>query len=107
MARQTNIERMSYGDLIALRDQVDALIARKQGEEKAALKQKLSDIAKAKGFELNDILGNGARRGKGSVAIKYRDPKDPSNTWTGRGRMPRWLTAATKARGVTKEDFLI
>jgi DNA-binding protein H-NS len=29
---------------------------------------------------------------KGSkVAIKYRDPNNPENTWTGRGVMPRWL----------------
>ncbi|MFZ8371339.1 H-NS family nucleoid-associated regulatory protein, partial [Staphylococcus aureus] len=30
-----------------------------------------------------------------------------ANTWTGRGRMPRWMVAATKKRGVKKEDFLI
>ncbi|MFX8797513.1 H-NS histone family protein, partial [Acinetobacter baumannii] len=44
---------------------------------------------------------------RGTVAIKYRDPENPANTWTGRGRMPRWMAAATKKRGVKKEDFLI
>ena len=44
--------------------------------------------------------------GKGSVAVKFRDPKNPANTWTGRGRMPRWMAAATKA-GKKKDDFLI
>jgi DNA-binding protein H-NS len=27
------------------------------------------------------------------VAPKYRDPANPSNTWTGRGRMPQWVQA--------------
>jgi DNA-binding protein H-NS len=25
------------------------------------------------------------------VAPKYRDPANPDNTWTGRGRMPKWV----------------
>ena len=44
---------------------------------------------------------------KGTVAVKYRDPKNPENTWTGRGRMPRWMVAATKGGKARKEDFLI
>jgi DNA-binding protein H-NS len=47
------------------------------------------------------------RKGKGSVAAKYRDPKNPEKTWTGRGRMPRWMVAATKGSKAKKEDFLI
>ena len=53
-----------------------------------------------------ELFGKG-RKGKGSVAVKYRDPKNPENTWTGRGRMPRWMVAATKGRRASKEDFLI
>jgi DNA-binding protein H-NS len=45
------------------------------------------------------------RKGKGTVAVKYRDAS--GNTWTGRGRMPRWMMAATKGGKAKKEDFLI
>jgi DNA-binding protein H-NS len=38
--------------------------------------------------------------------VKYRDPKNPSNTWTGRGRPPRWMAAAVKS-GSKRDDFLI
>jgi DNA-binding protein H-NS len=27
------------------------------------------------------------------VAPKYRDPANPAQTWTGRGRMPQWVQA--------------
>jgi DNA-binding protein H-NS len=33
------------------------------------------------------------------VAIKYRDPNNAENTWTGRGVMPKWL------RGRERSEF--
>jgi len=39
------------------------------------------------------------------VAPKYRHP-DTGDTWTGRGKAPRWLAAA-EAQGATRESFLI
>ena len=39
------------------------------------------------------------------VGPTYRD--NAGNTWTGRGRMPRWMVAATKDGKAKKEDFLI
>lgn len=106
MARLNGLEKMSHAELVTLREEVDRLIAEKQVAERSALKQRLADLAKAQGFSLEEIVGKG-RKPRGAVPIKYRDPKNPENTWTGRGRMPRWLVAATKARGVKKDDFLI
>jgi len=40
------------------------------------------------------------------VEPKYRNPANPSETWTGRGKPPRWL-ATELAGGKTREDFLI
>lgn len=46
------------------------------------------------------------RRKTSKVPAKYRDPENPRNTWSSRGRMPRWLAQKTKyGRSVT--DFLI
>lgn len=44
--------------------------------------------------------------GTGHVAMKYRDPKNPSNEWSGRGRSPNWMQTYLDA-GKKKEDFLI
>ncbi len=45
------------------------------------------------------------KRGGGSpVAAKYRGPN--GETWSGRGLMPRWLSALV-ATGRTKEEFAI
>ena len=45
-------------------------------------------------------------RSLGKVAPKYRNPANTKETWTGRGKQPRWLAAET-AKGKKLEDFLI
>ena len=47
---------------------------------------------------------NGSKGPRGAVPIKYRDEK--GNTWTGRGKTPRWLAEAEK-NGATRENYLI
>ena len=106
MAGMSNLDRMSYAELAELRNEVDRTMVEKQNAERVALRQKLADMAKEHGLTLDEVLGKG-RKGKGSVAPKYRDPKNPENTWTGRGRMPLWMVAATKGSKAKKDDFLI
>ena len=106
MAGKNSLDKMSYSGLATLRTQIDGMMVEKQAAERIALRQKLSDMAKEHGLSLEEVLGK-RRKGKGSVAVKYRDPKNPENTWTGRGRMPRWKVAATKGSKAKKEDFLI
>ena len=45
-------------------------------------------------------------RSLGKVPAKYRNPANSKETWTGRGRQPRWM-AAEIAKGKKVEDFLI
>ncbi|SIP88665.1 H-NS histone family protein [Solilutibacter tolerans] len=56
-------------------------------------------VAKAAGATKKSKAG-------GKVPPKYRNPANPTETWTGRGKHPRWL-AAFVAKGKSPEDFLI
>src|SRR2546421_2458724 len=97
MARSKNVENMSFAELTAMQARIERAKVGKQSAERAALKQKLAEMAKKAGFDLRELFDGRMGKGKrGKVAIKYRDPSNSSNTWTGRGRMPRWMTAATK-----------
>ena len=42
----------------------------------------------------------------GKVAPKYRNPENPKETWTGRGKQPRWLAAHT-TKGRDLGEFVI
>ena len=54
-----------------------------------------------------DVLSalGGALKGR-KVAPKYRNPDNKQETWTGRGRQPRWVVALLKA-GKKLEDMKI
>ena len=107
MAKAVDLEKMSYAELAELRNQVDRMMVQKQNSERSALREKMTAMAKENGFDIRELLNGRKSKGKGSVAVKYRDPKNPANTWTGRGRQPRWMAAATKGNKAKKEDFLI
>jgi DNA-binding protein H-NS len=55
-------------------------------------------LAERAGFSVSELFpdrqAGKAQRGKTRVAVKFRHPKNPSLTWTGRGRKPRWLVQA-------------
>src|SRR5947207_14250664 len=99
MARSKNIENMSYAELTAMQTRIERAKVERQSAERAALKQKMADMAKEHGFDMRQLFDGRMGKGKrGKVAIKYRDPSNAANTWTGCGCMPRWMTAATKSR---------
>lgn len=104
MVKINGLEKMSYAELTDMEAQIERLKIEKQNAERNAVRQRLVGLAKEHGFDIHDLFGKGR---KGNVAAKYRDPKSPENTWTGRGRMPRWMVAATKGGKASKEDFLI
>ena len=87
----------------------------------AQVRRKLEQQAKAEGYTIEELFGTtGATataprstgrvakkaRKLGKVPPKYRNPDNPEETWTGRGRQPRWLAALT-AEGRQVEEFLI
>ena len=106
MPRTPNLNKMSYAELSRLQVQIDRAMSERQNADRSALREKMEALARQHGLSLAEVLGK-RRKGKGTVAVKYRDPNNSDNTWTGRGRMPRWMVAATKGAKSKKEDFLI
>lgn len=84
----------------------------------ASVRNKVNKLLKAEDYTLAELFGgtsaapatrarkSTAGRKIGKVAPKYRNPANASETWTGRGRQPRWMAAET-AKGKQPEDFLI
>lgn len=95
-------------------NQLADLIARAQArqdelvKEKAAkLRDKINALVKAEGFGLEELLGRPTRaKARGKVKPKFRNPADTTQTWSGRGKRPRWFHAALAA-GKKEKDLLI
>jgi DNA-binding protein H-NS len=97
------LEKMPTGKLERLRTEVEAMIAAKVAERREELQSQLSKLLEISGS------GNGTQGGHPktrTVAVKYRNPKNADEVWSGRGRMPLWLGAEIKS-GKAREDFLV
>jgi DNA-binding protein H-NS len=99
-----DLKSMSVDELLSLHEFVSAALARKIPAEKARLDQRLRQLGL--GAVSHNAKMSHARRSYPQVFPKYRNPAEPSETWAGRGKRPRWLTAQLKS-GKQIDDFRI
>lgn len=117
---KSELKTMTRKQLEKLRADVDtALKALDEKDKKAALKAAQA-AAKAHGFSLSELTGTTptektpaktprARKssdGRAKVAPKYRNPNNHDETWSGRGRAPKWMVDHLQSGG-SKEDCAI
>ena len=80
---------------------LDYLILR-EGDAWVSLRQ----TRRVRFHSLGDDLPDPGRDGRAKVVPKYRNPEPPHQTWSGRGRMAKWLKEKVEA-GARLEDFAI
>jgi DNA-binding protein H-NS len=111
MVRKIDLEAMSVDDLWSLHEQISEILSARIAVEKRELEKRLAVLSRGRDFvegkDLSQSLNsNGKQRRKyPRVFPKYRNPQT-SETWSGRGKQPRWLVAAIKT-GRKMEDFEI
>ena len=90
-----DLSEMSRKELLELKTGIDdALKEAEQRERKEAIKAAEEAAAKY-GFSLDEIAGQAKGAGKKQkAAAKYRNPHNPEETWSGRGRKPHWVHSA-------------
>ncbi|MBV0891244.1 H-NS histone family protein [Paracoccus sp. Z118] len=104
-----DLEQMDLKQLRDLRGQVDRAIANYEDRRKREARAAAEDAARQHGFSLSDLTGDKPARGqrKGSAAeVKYANPDDASQTWSGRGRRPRWVLDMLEG-GKSLEDLAV
>ncbi len=83
----------------------NALVEKQKSQRKEVIAQ-IKALADSIGVTVV-FKDDGRRASKGgSVAAKYRNPKNGSETWTGRGLKPKWV-ASLESQGYSLNDLLI
>jgi len=118
----SGLSAKELGALIKNAKKQQTIVAKRPAISK--VRAQLTKLAKAQGYSVEELFGGAApaARGRaagkatkapakavrklGKVAPKYRNPANPKETWTGRGKQPCWLAAHT-AKGKKVEEFLI
>jgi DNA-binding protein H-NS len=111
-----DLAKMSTDELWALFEEVRAILSRKLGAEMHELQRRLAKINAHDKISGHDKInghdgkpGNETkahRRPYPKVYPKYRNPDQPSETWSGRGVQPRWVRAQLRS-GKRFDDLLI
>jgi DNA-binding protein H-NS len=89
----------SLPELLAQKAALDEQIARLKREERSKAVEEVRALVEAYEISANEIFSSGARTpraAKASVAAKYRNT-ETGETWSGRGRSPKWLEGKDKA----------
>jgi DNA-binding protein H-NS len=96
-----DLKSMSIDELWALHLEITSVLASRISAEKTQLEQRLKQLRSSGASN-----GKHERRPYPQVFPKYRNPAEPSETWAGRGKQPRWLIAQLRS-GKKLDDFRI
>lgn len=110
---EPRLDEMDFAELQMLKHLVEQKIAARAKQERKALLDTMNTMAKERGFAGLDALlkaeeGGSAKAAKPrkSIAPKYRNPLNPDQTWTGRGRKPKWVEEMLAAGGSLDEALI-
>jgi DNA-binding protein H-NS len=109
MNKKIDLEAMSVDEMWKLHEQIGQLLSVRLTSEKRELEKRLAHLRREHVMNPAPTEASSApreRRKYPRVYPKYRNPDEPSETWSGRGKQPRWLTAALKT-GHKIEEFII
>lgn len=95
-AMTTDLEGSTIDELFALREEVIEVLTEKLVCKKMELEERLRLLHSPET----------TRRSYPPVKAKFRNPDQPSETWSGRGRLPRWLDAQLRS-GKRLDQFRI
>jgi DNA-binding protein H-NS len=108
-AKKVEFQSMSVDQLWSIHEEISSILSARIKAEKYELEKRLAILNRGRDI----IRGSGdsrsinakQRRKYPRVLPKYRNPQT-AETWSGRGKRPRWLVAAMKS-GHKIEEFRI
>ncbi len=84
-----NLDALSLSELRDLRNKVERAITSYEDRRRKEALAAIETAAREHGFNLAELTG--VKIAKSKVAAKYANPADSTQTWSGRGRKPRWI----------------
>lgn len=95
----------TYQELLNQRKELEKQIEAARKQETAEVVAQIRKLMADFQLSIGDITSKSSAVKGSKVAPKYRNP-ETGDTWTGRGRQPKWVEAAL-ASGKTLEDLAV
>jgi DNA-binding protein H-NS len=115
---KTDLSNYNLAELKGLQFEIEKEIKSRQKDEVRKAREQILAIAQDVGLPVSALIAKaggapkangqkgGGQKGGGKQqgAARFRNPDDASQTWTGRGRQPKWISEAL-AGGKSLDDF--
>ena len=106
----TDLSKYDLNGLKQLQQDVEREIKSRQEQEVKKAREQIFSIAQSLGVSIEQLMADAGKKPNGdktgTVRAQYRNPTDSQQTWTGRGRQPKWVVQAL-AEGKQLDDFRI
>ena len=103
------IKSMTFDELIKTKMQIESAIHSLVEAERRQLKKAIARVEaldSANAGHRKRKLRRNSQKGR-KLPVRFRNPKNPTETWAGRGLTPRWLVAALKGGRKKLSDFAV
>jgi DNA-binding protein H-NS len=105
-----DLDAMQFDELWTIHEELTKILSDRILGEKRELEKRLARLNQAEPSVIearsDAAQGRPSRRKYPKVLPKYFNPQSPTETWSGRGKRPRWLAIALQT-GHALEEFRI
>ncbi|WP_322513902.1 H-NS histone family protein [Rhodopseudomonas palustris] len=101
-----DLEAMQFDELWTIHEELTKILADRILGEKRELEKRLAKLNQTETSEPEgpeSFRKRPSRRKYPKVVPKYFNPSEPNETWSGRGKKPRWLALALQEGHVLEE----
>ena len=102
----SDLNSLTISELKPLEKEVARAIASYESRRRVEARAEVEEFARKLGFSISDLVATDGGKKRAAIAPKYRNPENPEQTWSGRGRKPLWFVAALEA-GKSPDDMAI
>lgn len=108
---ELDFHQMPEGEIHEVIARADAELDRRRQLKISEVRNQIKSLAESVGMNPEDlVVGKSARNLRSKVkpvrAIRFRNTANPAETWSGRGKRPRWLAQALTA-GASLDSFRV
>lgn len=106
---KVDLSNYNLSELKGLQAEIEKEIKARQQQDVTKAREQILAIAQGLDVSVEELLANGGKKSKSSgkkAKVQYQNPADSAQTWTGRGRQPRWI-AEGLASGKSLDDFRV
>ena len=86
-----DLTTLEQEDLDALEREIGKERRRRKRDAEKEAQREIKEVAKKYGLSFDELINKQVAAAKPVPRATYVHPDDPSKTWTGRGRRPKWI----------------